>query len=284
MKIPRGIGACLGVLALGASAVAAQPVLAATDTTPPKLNLPTAASYVVGATLTDRNFNTPEFPAYYSSTIPMRVAWSASDASGICGYDVLQEFAGPGPSPLVTGTLATSFSAATGMDYDGSYGGGAGVKTGWFVVARDCAGNTTQKRTNTESVIYTETGASTTVDPIRVTTTGAWSRASCECWLGDAVRRSTARNASLSFRVPISGAGKRVALVTNTGPDRGAFDIFVDGVRKRTYNSYATAAVKKNSVIAWEAGLAAGTHTIKIVNKGTAGHPRVDVDALLVTR
>ncbi|HET7396982.1 MAG TPA: hypothetical protein VFJ94_00535 [Intrasporangium sp.] len=33
----------------------------------------------------------------------------------------------------------------------------------------------------------------------------------------------------------------------------------------------------------WQASLSAGTHTVKLTNKGTAGRPRIDVDAVMLT-
>jgi len=33
--------------------------------------------------------------------------------------------------------------------------------------------------------------------------------------------------------------------------------------------------------VVWQETLKAGTHTVRVVNKATAGHPRIDVDAVL---
>ena len=34
--------------------------------------------------------------------------------------------------------------------------------------------------------------------------------------------------------------------------------------------------------IVWETGLSSGTHTIKVVNLATPGHPRIDIDGVVI--
>lgn len=264
-------------LAIAALALAATPATAATDTTPPVLNLPATVSYVVGGTLTDSL--TADYP--FSHNIPVSVAWSATDASGICGYQIGGALAG-GPTAFASVSPTVRSWRGSATDYDGTFGGGSGVMVGFTVIARDCTGNTTQKTASSVVRIYSETGQSSSDFPIPVTYGGAWGTSSCACWLGDSVRRTTARNASVAFVVDAPAGGRRVAVVTNTGPNRGSFDIRVDGALRATYNAYATEATKKNSVIAWQAALPAGRHTVTLVNRATAGRPRMDVDALLV--
>lgn len=269
--------ALTATVVLVVSTLLATPARSATDVTPPALNVPPAVSFVVGGALTD----TVTADTFYSHNIPVNVAWSGSDAGGICDYEVGGELAG-GPTTFASVGPAVRSWRGTVTDYDGTFGGGSGVMVGLSVVAHDCAGNTTTKTAGSIVRIYSETGQSATDFPIPVSYQGAWGTSRCECWLGDAVRRTTARNASASFRVTVPANGHSVAVVTNTGPNRGVFDIRVDGVHRAAYNAYATAAAKKNSVIAWQAALSAGEHTITLVNRATAGRPRMDVDAVLV--
>ena len=63
------------------------------------------------------------------------------------------------------------------------------------------------------------------------------------------------------------------------GPGRGQADVFVDGVKTATINTYAQA--NSNRVIVYDKWMLAGVHTVKVVNKATAGHPRIDLDAVL---
>jgi hypothetical protein len=56
--------------------------------------------------------------------------------------------------------------------------------------------------------------------------------------------------------------------------------VYVDGVLAVTVNLHASTYQAGRTV--WAVNFAtAGTHTIKIVNLGTSGHPRIDVDAFV---
>src|SRR4051794_31555566 len=79
-----------------ATTVLTGPASAAVDNTPPTLNLPAYASFTVGGTTSDSGPPTDE-GSYWVDSIPMRFSWTASDASGICGYDIW-EVAGDGES------------------------------------------------------------------------------------------------------------------------------------------------------------------------------------------
>jgi len=64
------------------------------------------------------------------------------------------------------------------------------------------------------------------------------------------------------------------------GPTRGSAAVYLDGTYRTTINLYAAAAAPMSIVYAfhWSGN---GTHTIRIVNLGTAGHSRVDIDAFV---
>ena len=88
------------------------------------------------------------------------------------------------------------------------------------------------------------------------------------------LRYATATGASATF----SFTGSSVAWVSHLGPDRGSANVYVDGVFKQTVSLTSATYQPKRIVyaLAWTSNAA---HTIKIVVVGTAGHPRVDVDA-----
>ena len=74
-----------------------------------------------------------------------------------------------------------------------------------------------------------------------------------------------------------------MALVAPKGPGRGAAKIWVDGTYVGTYSLYASSFQARR--IVWSRGWAAsGTHAVSVVVVGTAGHPRVDVDAFVTLR
>jgi hypothetical protein len=56
--------------------------------------------------------------------------------------------------------------------------------------------------------------------------------------------------------------------------------VYVDGVLKSTVNTYSLSA--QSRIIAFERSIPAGTHSVKIVNVGTSGHSRIDLDAILI--
>ncbi len=62
-------------------------------------------------------------------------------------------------------------------------------------------------------------------------------------------------------------------------PNRGKVRIYVDGVLTKTVDTHS-ATLKHRSVV-WAARMAAGVHVVRLVNVGTAGRPRIDLDAVL---
>jgi hypothetical protein len=59
--------------------------------------------------------------------------------------------------------------------------------------------------------------------------------------------------------------------------------VYVDGVLKATINMYA-ATTQIRQLLFTYSWSAIGTHKLKIVVSGTAGHPRVTLDQILVLR
>jgi hypothetical protein len=94
-----------------------------------------------------------------------------------------------------------------------------------------------------------------------------------DCWV---TRFATAAGATASYTFTGSGVG----WVTATGPTRGSAKVYVDGVYTTTVRLYSSTTGLRRIAYAvnWTGQ---GTHTIKIVVIGTAGHPRVDVDAFV---
>ncbi len=62
-----------------------------------------------------------------------------------------------------------------------------------------------------------------------------------------------------------------------------AFDRQIAAVAVTTVNLHRSSFTPRN-VVAARSWLRSGTHTIKLVALGTAGHPRIDIDAFLVIR
>jgi hypothetical protein len=77
--------------------------------------------------------------------------------------------------------------------------------------------------------------------------------------------------------------GRGIAWVTTKGPDRGAVKVYVDGILVATVDTRAPTLGFRAVAFArtWSTS---GTHTLKLVAVGTAGRPRIDVDAFEVLR
>jgi hypothetical protein len=90
------------------------------------------------------------------------------------------------------------------------------------------------------------------------------------------VKYTTSKGAWAKFTF----TGSSVAWVAAMGPSRGAADVYVDGVYKGKVGLYSSTYKARQIVFAYNwAGN--GSHTIKIVARGTSGHPRVDIDAFV---
>ena len=77
--------------------------------------------------------------------------------------------------------------------------------------------------------------------------------------------------------------GRAVAWVSAVGSTRGSARVYIDGSLVATVSQYrADSGYRK--VVFERSWSSSGSHTIRIEAVGTAGHPRVDLDALVVIR
>ena len=249
---------------------------AAADTTGPKVNLKPHAHYVSGVSFdpayeTDAGFTWLE--GWYAR---YALNWTTSDPSGICSqsltYQNYDTLGGDTDPVLGDDTLTTSLSSgarsyqftANGWDWDR-------VPNRFVLRVTDCAGNTTTSRVaDTEFGLVEDTGSA-------VSYTGTWATSSFSGFSGGTTHQTSKQGAAATFTVP----GGPVALVMEKAANRGSADVFVDGVRQATVNT--NAATTAHRQVVWQRTLGAGTHTVKVVNKATAGHPRIDVDVLLTS-
>jgi hypothetical protein len=212
----------------------------------------------------------------------MRLSWDATDAtSGAASFDISWDTADAGVQVLHDHTGATSMNYAV-TNYDNDCGGGFSKSYRW-VTARDHRGYTaTSPRVSDHLDVWDEAGVDSTrtVDNLTVARTGTWSTSNCLCHNHGKTTFSTARGASLTFTVFVTTPGQTVALVAPTSSNRGVMNVSVDGGAAVPVNTYASATV--NRVIVWQQTLNAGLHTVRIVNAGTSGRSRVDVDTLML--
>jgi hypothetical protein len=119
---------------------------------------------------------------------------------------------------------------------------------------------------------YQETSAS-------IVYRGTWTRLLDADALGGAVRQAVARGASATFTF----RARDLAWVASTGPDHGKANVYVDGLFVGTIDLSAVTPSDRRLVFRRHWSFV-GSHIIRIVTLGTAGRPKVDVDAFLVLR
>jgi Bacterial Ig-like domain (group 3) len=194
--------------------------------------------------------------------VVVRLPWTGSDAtSGIARYELAQQTDGEA-WVTVAGALPTPSaerSLATGHAYR------------FRVRAIDLAGNASAWLSGSTFSLGRVQETST-----RIRYGGTWTTAKATTYWAGAARRASVAGA----RATISFTGRSIAWVSRTGPDRGKAAIYVNGSRVATVDLYApTAGLRR---VVWVGTFAtSASRTISIRVLGTAGRPRVDLDAVV---
>ncbi|OGN88265.1 MAG: hypothetical protein A2X23_04295 [Chloroflexi bacterium GWC2_73_18] len=106
---------------------------------------------------------------------------------------------------------------------------------------------------------------------------GTWKSAASASASGGGLRYATAAGAEAE----LTFVGRDVAWVSIVGPTRGSTAVYVDGVYVGAIDLYAATASVRQIVFA-RSWASSARHVLTIRVLGTAGRPRVDVDAFLV--
>jgi GH25 family lysozyme M1 (1,4-beta-N-acetylmuramidase) len=196
-----------------------------------------------------------------TSSAPVRSTWSGSDPSGISSYQIQRQVNGS--------AYATVSSATTAKLVNQQLANGSLVR--YRVRAKDKLGNLGAWSTGPtiQTLIHQQTSTS-------VRYSGTWRTSTTSSASGGSLRYATAAGASASFTF----SGASIAWVATKGSNRGSANVYVDGVYVAGVNLYTSSKTYRTVVFAkwWPTN---GTHTIKIVARGTAGHPMIDVDAFV---
>jgi GH25 family lysozyme M1 (1,4-beta-N-acetylmuramidase) len=199
-------------------------------------------------------------PSALVAGMPGRTVWSGTDASGISGFSLQQQRNGGAWT-----TVSLSPSTATSIGQQWTFNDTLRYR----MRATDRAGNTT-------AWTY---GASFKVSMSQDTSTGI--HYSSGSWA--LTKTSYASGGTLHY-TGTAGAwasqiftGQAIAWVAYKGPNRGQARVYIDGVLAATVNLYQATYASKVVVFthSWAVN---GSHTIKIVCVGTAGHSRIDLD------
>jgi len=214
--------------------------------------------------------------------VPIRLSWPpAADQSPITGYELGEVAAGAPPvdpalappadpaAPPVSVVAATSGTVRTATRTIPF-----AAPRSYAVRAKDGPGNV---------------GAWAAAAPVGVSVVQESSAAVQRSagWLGYAStyalggKATSATRAGTWMRHTFTGRG--IALVGPKGPGRGRAEIWLDGVRVSTLDTRAATTGSRWLLYAAAVDPAV-PHTIEVRVLGTAGRPRVDVDAFLVLR
>ncbi|MEA2675588.1 MAG: hypothetical protein QOI92_2780 [Chloroflexota bacterium] len=197
-----------------------------------------------------------------TSTVRVKTAWSACDADGLASYTLQRQVNG-GSWTTVSLATATTTSINQSLTKNAAYR--------FRVLAKDKTGAVAAYAySSTFKPIVTDSTSS------YITWTGAWATATSSVYYGGSARNTSTVSRSASFTF----TGSSIAWIAYKSTSRGSAQVYVDGVLRATVNLYSTTSTAKAQVYAFN-WATSGSHTIRVVVVGTAGHPRVDVDAFV---
>ncbi len=272
----RIVTAAVALAALAAGAGTVGSSAAGAVGSPPDLEVPALAGFVTGTAIGPMAPSEDGPLATYD--IAMRARWHATSPAGVCGSSTRAEYAGSEPDPWTAWSGATSLTVRA-TDYDSQEGGGGGKVVGYDVRVRDCAGRVAQSPVRFLPGVFQEDGSAYGYSGVTSRFTGPWWTARGARWSGGTARATRSCGARAVFRFDTPGP---VGLVSDTGPYRGRFRVRVDGVPVATVDTGSS--TRRSRVVVWTGTLrGSGEHTVTVVPLGTAGRPRVDVDAVLVS-
>jgi len=197
-----------------------------------------------------------------TSTVRVKETWGACDADGISSFKLQRQVSGGSWSTM-------TLSSATATKIYQSLTKGKVYR--YRVRATDKTGltSTYAYSPSFKAVVSDETSS-------LLSYAGAWSIGTYSAYFGGHDRYTKAAGASATYTF----TGSSAAWVSKKSSSRGSAQVYVDGVLVATINLYATTATNRAQVFAFNWGTN-GTHTIRIVNLATSGHPRIDLDAMV---
>jgi hypothetical protein len=210
--------------------------------------------------------------AIANSTVPVNISWSATDSgSGVAGYQLQQSTNGGAFTDVAlsseTATLITP-SLEAGKTYQ--FQVRAQDKVGnWSAWSAGPAFAVDLRQETHQAIAYT----------------GSWLLQSSPTASEGYLKYATASGARAKF----SFAGKHVAWVTSTGPNRGKAEVWVDGAKVKTIDLYAATSQPRKMIFtkAWTTS-PSSNHTLEVKVLGTknasSSGKRVDVDSFVALR
>jgi hypothetical protein len=194
--------------------------------------------------------------------VPVRFTWTGSDAgSGVARYEAAISKDGGSWSTVSTSltSAATTRLLAPGHSYR------------LRVRAIDNAGNVRAWVAGSTFTLKAYQDASSSIKRV-----GTWTVSSNANFWGGTERRASDADASAK----LTFTGRSFAWIGSTGPTRGSAKVYVDGTLVQTVSLQSSATSYRRVLVQLSWG-ASASRTIKVVVVGTAGHPRVNIDAFV---
>jgi len=193
----------------------------------------------------------------------VRVSWTASDSlSGLGNALVWQSVDGAAFTQIAT-TAASFYDTAIPVGHNYEYA------VGVFDNAGNFGGYTFSPNMNLK--IIQENAAAVVYTP-------GWNLQH----LGSASAKRTEWTKLASKSATVTFSGNEVAWVSYKDTTRGSAHVSLDGGATTGVNTHASSATPR--IVVYTATTSNGSHTLQVTNVGTAGSPRIDVDAFLVLK
>jgi hypothetical protein len=199
------------------------------------------------------------------ATVPVRTSWGpAVDAgSGVASYLVERSDDGGGYVGVRTTSTFVTQPLLVGHLYR------------YRITAIDAVGNAgaptygplyrpTLYQSNTSATVYTS----------------GWGSSTSSSFSGGSTKYSSTAGKYATFTATNA---RSISIIATKAASRGSFKVYVDGVFRGTVRTYSTITRFRQLVYQFN-WAAPGTHRIRVIISGTAGHPRVDLDAFVVLR
>jgi hypothetical protein len=199
-----------------------------------------------------------------TTTVPVKLNWTGSDASGIASTRLEQQV-DAGPWSQVAAAL-TGFSTTRSLAPGHTYR--------FRVTTRDRAGNVSIPATSAPFDL-----AAAQESSAAIAYSGTWTYATSSSYMAGHLRHARSSSARATYRF----TGRAIYLVTTTAPSRGNVQVWIDGVYRQTLHLYSSGTITRRVMYrtGWSSS---GTHRIQLRVLGTSGHPQVDIDAFLVIK
>ncbi|MGZ4533282.1 MAG: hypothetical protein ACXVXP_13155 [Mycobacteriaceae bacterium] len=230
------------------------------------------------------------FQIYQGGTVQQAV--SATSPYGIASWDIATSYSYSEPSPWVHyAQSAPPLLRYSRDNYDDGCGGGVHNGQGFIVRVTDKHGNVAELE-EMASIHVPRWDNTTAEDPFTSSAASfsfgaAWAASNpcSKCDNGSTIYTTKAGASAVytlnsSWSNPYSDpVASHLGLIMTKGPGHGAVKLYLDGVLKATVNTYSSTWKYRNYV--YDFGpLTPGAHTVKLVNVGTPGRPRIDVQGM----